>query len=462
MTSDGNRPQGRAPRAEDLSPGFGLQMINERIAKNKLIPEKKPSKVYGFWRNLWGLFFLMVGTGMVPLFEWWYIVNDDAIGEAQSVAVALPDVTRIDPAFDSKLVHASATAETKDVLRDHYFDVEKVALILTRHPEYFQWIETSKTEKRRDSDGDLVDVVVYSYHRGWSPTPVDSSKFKQRRSSRTNTVLFRIPREESRAKTMALGAYVLPEFMKSDIKGGSPLPVSLSDEMIADFEMLMNLPEAAPSPEAEETVVVNPDGSPFVPEELVRRTAHVADNVVFFGRDPAKPEIGDMRVTFTALESTPVSLLANVSGNTFAHYIASNSMEFHQFSMGEVSQEGLFVNANTENAYFIWFMRGLALLFLTLAFRRFRDSKYGYFRKYKSARDAFRPEPSFANLLIALAWMLLIIAVVWLRYRTTVGIILGFIALVLGCVVSLRGRIQRKKAIPEALGSLHDIADEPQ
>ena len=85
-----------------------------------------------------GLVMFIAGTCLL----WWNegraVKTAKAINEAQSVAVHVDDVSSVDPSINGKLIHASAFADTKDILSDDIFGVREQAIKLNRTVEYYQ------------------------------------------------------------------------------------------------------------------------------------------------------------------------------------------------------------------------------------------------------------------------------------------------------------------------------------
>lgn len=84
------------------------------------------------------------------------VKTGDAIGEARAAAVELKDITKVDPSFEGRVIHATGRAETQDRLQDPAFGVEFVAVKLERKVEYYQWRENSRTEKRKKLGGGIL------------------------------------------------------------------------------------------------------------------------------------------------------------------------------------------------------------------------------------------------------------------------------------------------------------------
>ena len=92
-----------------------------------------------------GLAAIIAGTCLL----WWnegsFVATRDALNETQAVTEELGDVSSLNAAMNGKVVHASGTAATNDVLSDPEFGVSENAISLSRQVEYYQWVANSKT-----------------------------------------------------------------------------------------------------------------------------------------------------------------------------------------------------------------------------------------------------------------------------------------------------------------------------
>ena len=277
----------------------------------------------------------------------------DAISEARSAVVALPDVGRLDPSFNGKLVYATGTPENKDAITDPLIGVTVTGISLERRAEYYQWVERTARETRSTSSGGSEQVTVYNYVQEWANSPVNSSSFHEYAYRNDNTVLMRVPTETIYADDVIFGAYKLPHFIIDSIRSGS-----------ATIEM---------SPDAIENLnsqITRPGWGNYV---------HVQGNIVYLGRSPSSPNTGDVRVIYNEVKPAAISIMATVAGDTFEPFRASNGNTFSQVSMGTVAMDEMFGDAVRVNARITWVLRIVGVLLvglgLLLFFRRRTASK---------------------------------------------------------------------------------------
>ncbi|MCL1926716.1 MAG: TMEM43 family protein, partial [Syntrophorhabdaceae bacterium] len=164
---------------------------------------------------VFGLVLIAAGTALL----WWnegnFVGTGDALRQAQSLTQELEDISNLDQSKNGRLVHAVGPVATNDTLNDPIFGVSINAIRLEREVEFYQWIEQSKSEKKKKLGGGEETVTTYTYAQKWTNRPVDSSAFKdpQARTANKNIVLANMENLKAQATNVTFGAYRLPEFM---------------------------------------------------------------------------------------------------------------------------------------------------------------------------------------------------------------------------------------------------------
>ena len=289
-------------------------------------------KVLGF---VLGILMFMGGTGWIIWNEQENAAQGDAIIEARYVTVRMPDVARIDPQFEGKMVHATGFADTTDTLVDSFSGFKTTALSLSRSVEYFQWVE------RREGES-------FFYVEEWRDNPIDSSEFRRdNRDSFENTILTRVHPTTMYAD-VSFGAYRLPQFILQEMEKLSPVPSAL------------NLTQ-------DEISALNRRIFPNTNRQLV----HVRGNVIYLGRSPFETRIGDVRVTYTEVKPAVFSILAKVNQDTFEPFRASNDSTFSKVTAGAVDMEDMLDEAATRNTNMTWAGRVMAILLIVYGMKKF-------------------------------------------------------------------------------------------
>ena len=95
-----------------------------------------------------GILLFIIGTVLLFWNEGRTVKVKRALNQAADVTVEMPDISRIDPQFEGKMVHAIGDASTAEILSDGLFGISLNAINLSRNVEYYQWTEQSKEEKK--------------------------------------------------------------------------------------------------------------------------------------------------------------------------------------------------------------------------------------------------------------------------------------------------------------------------
>ena len=128
-----------------------------------------------------------------------------ALDEGRGVTVEVADINKIDSANDGKLVHMTGDATTQDVLKDTEFGIEYNGMMLYRHVEFFQWVEKTHEETKKNMGGSETTVTTYTYEKRWCDKPVDSTTFKE--AGHANQVFYSVSDAEQRAENVKYGAF---------------------------------------------------------------------------------------------------------------------------------------------------------------------------------------------------------------------------------------------------------------
>ncbi|MBO4318652.1 MAG: TMEM43 family protein [Mailhella sp.] len=450
-----------------------------------------------------GLAAIIAGTCLL----WWnegsFVATRDALNETQAITEELGDVASLNAAMNGKVVHATGTAATNDVLSDPEFGVSENAISLSRHVEYYQWVENSKTEKRKKLGGGEETVTVYTYDKQWVSAPVNSDNFKdpEARKANRNSLLMNIKDERWSAKNVSFGAYNLPDFFISAISGQKTLDISLPQETLDKLNesilrvhpelipsVLPPLPvyqspnapaEAGQAPAVQDTPPLPVYQSPNAPAEAgqPRQPAPAADgaaaleqvkdaagqligqalnklqyvrskgNTIYVGASEVSPQIGDVRVTYKAVpERADISILAKLNGNTFERITASNGKTVSKLSMGAVSMEGMYGQAHSGNSTMTWALRVLGTIIVIAGLKILLAPLAVIGDVVPILGSIIGAGTGFISTLIGLAWSLIIMAIAWLRFRPAIGGAMIGVAALLIVLVLVRGRGKKTAA----------------
>jgi hypothetical protein len=395
-----------------------------------------------------GLLMFIAGTVLLFWNEGNFVKTREAISEAQGLAVHIDDVSQADPALNGKLIHASAFADTHDVLTDSDFGVSDTAIALKRSVEYYQWIEKSDTRTRDKIGGGQEEVTTYTYKQKWTDGPVNSADFHDPDYRDKNFQLTLADDKEWQAKNVTFGAYRLPDFIISSISVETPANVRFTDSELMQWEKTV----ARNMPQNRRALDVTAGA---LTDSLLRDTAlryvHASGNIVYLGKRsaldigkiPTAPAVGDVRITMLKVVPQDISIIAKVNGTTFEKYVAENGREFSAVATGIVSAKNMFASAHRSNSLLTWILRIIGLLLVVGGLKGIFGILTALFRVLPFLADIVGAGVGLVTGVFGFVWSLLVVAVAWLFYRPLIGIILIVVAV--GSIIWLKNRGNRKQ-----------------
>ena len=318
-----------------------------------------------------------------------------AIDEGEGACISLESNAKVDPEMNGKLVHLTGKADTQDVLSDDTFGVSATAIRLERQVEMYQWIEESRSQKRKKLGGSEETVTTYTYKKDWASHAIDSSGFKEQGHDNPGAMEFES--DKMLASNVSFGAFRL----NSDQIGliGSAQDYKFGTNFTCKVER------------------VKIQGSTiYVPNAETRNNPKNVRDVF------SQTRIGDMRVKFRVVYPHEISLIEGVQ-----------------------DAAAMFETARTNNAIMTWLVRigGFLLMFIGMSM---------VFKPLSVLADVLPILGDIVEMgmglvagLIAIICSLVTIAIAWLFYRPVLGIILLAVAGFFGWKL-----IQKRKAAKAA------------
>ena len=211
------------------------------------------------------------------------------LDEARSIVVAISP-EEMDTNNNSALIYISGKAITDDVLKDQLFGIEENALKLKRTTEVYQWEESSKTKTKNNMGGRETKEVIYSYNKIWSKRLINSFRFKKKEGHENPTS---IP-YESQINTA------------SNIKVGV---FKLTSDFVSQIDNFVSYPLSQKNYDAM--------------EGGIKKFFKLNGNEYFYG-DPVNPQIGAMRIKYSIIEPSEVSVIGKQNNNSVETYYTKN------------------------------------------------------------------------------------------------------------------------------------------
>lgn len=418
-----------------------------------------------------GFLLFLAGTALL----WWNegraVKTDKMLNEAEGVTVEMEDVSKIDPEFEGKLVHASAFANTLDSLSDPDFNVGATAIGLQRRVEYYQWVEHSTSQSKDKLGGKEETVTTYTYSKEWMPKPVSSESFHDPAYQNKNFKLMSAENFMQQAENVMFGAYQLNKQMVSSISNSQPLELEIDQKQLEAWNreceriFVRNSGKKAIGDlvsekvkQAVATTKVTPAVNDTLKNDSIKEEpivdapnkkdldyVHLNGNVIYYGETPSAPQVGDVRITFTKTMPADVSIIAKVAGKTFTHYKAKNGKTLQMLVMGRQTSEEMYESSHSANHMWMWVLRIIGILMVCGGLR-------GIFGILETILKVI---PFVANIVgwgvnlvcnvIGVAWSLIVIAIAWIFYRPLLAIALLAIAGFLVWVFAFKGKDKLKE-----------------
>ena len=334
-------------------------------------------------------------------------------GEAAVIDV---DPVKVDAGNDGRLIHVSGNLVTTVPLADPDFGVTTPAARLVRTVEMYQWKEESHTETKKNLGGSEDKVTTYTYTQVWSEPRIDSTRFHEQNGHANPQARYR--HLETAAHDAMLGG-----FRPGD---SALLRLATNDEFRVD-----------------------PAGADALRGRLAGAVA-IVDGQIFLGTDPARPRIGDLRVTYHIAPVGPVSFIGRQSGSDFAEFQTKAGDRLLMATAGSVSANDMFKAAEAENRILTWILRAVGAVIMFIGWTLIGQPLAVLGGVVPLIGDVVAAGVGIAALLMTAIAVPVVIAIAWFWYRPLVSIAVLVIGtlIVVAIHASAARRITAKGAQP--------------
>ena len=416
-----------------------------------------------------GFILFCIGTALL----WWNegrtVKTEKMLEEVGGSYVEMENPNKKDASLDGELICGSALATTEDSLSDNQFGVGAKAIALHRRVEYYQWVEDSKESSEDKLGGKEVTTTTYTYSKKWVSQPVESSEFKDPAYQNKNMVLTTVEESEQYAENVKFGAYQLSETLIHQISSREGLDLNISEDMLNQldksaqtaYERFYGVKKSAKQTveQLAETTVLSDsakavaDSLKAVNDSIIKNAVnkkdleyvHLAGNVLYFGRVPGSPEIGDVRVTFEKVVPAKVTVMAVVDGDSFKAFKAKNGKRFQRLVMGKKSGDEIIDIEKETNNMLLWVFRILGVMLVISGLKGIFGFLETILKVVPFIANIFGWGVGVVCTILGLVWSLIIIAIAWLFYRPILGITLLVIAGFLTWVFAFKGKDKLKE-----------------
>ena len=334
-----------------------------------------------------GLILVVVSIGVLFWNEGRAIRTAQGLAEGAGIVRSV-SADSVDRSNDGRLIHVTGMLSTAGPVTDPDFALRVQGVRLERHVEVYQWKEETHSETRTRLGGGEERTTTYKYVRTWSDKPIDSDRFKEPRSH-TNPVMTYQSRDLLAAGTR-LGAFAVPDSL---LRGfGEPRRVRATEVQANALQIRTNKPVA------------------------------VNDGVLYVGRDPSQPAIGDMRISFAEVPLQTGSVVAAQAGSGFAPFPTHTGTTVELIAAGAVPPKVMFQHAQEENVTMTWVLRLAGVVIMLIGFSLVLRPLSVAASVIPLLGDVMGAGTFLVALVCTAAIAPIVIAFGWLWYRPLVGI----------------------------------------
>ena len=430
-----------------------------------------------------GFLMFVIGTALL----WWNegraVKTEKMLDEAGNAYVEMENPNKKDASLDGELICGSAMATTEDSLSDAQFGIGAKAIALRRSVEYYQWVEHEQTKREDKLGGKEVTTTTYTYSKQWVSSPVQSSQFHDPAYQNKNTVFTTIDDAEQYAENVSFGAYKLPETLIHRISSREAMDLAIAEALLKQFDkstqaayerfygvqksiQQASQPVQQPAQQSAipdsirallpDSVKAKLDSLQAVSDSINKQMAnaenkkdlayiHQAGNVLYFGRVPGAPEVGDVRVTFEKVVPAKVTVMAVVDGDTFKPYKAKNGKRFQTLVMGKKSGDEIIDAEKEANNMILWALRIIGIMIVIGGLKGIFGFLETILKVVPFVANIFGWGVGIVCTVIGIVWSLIVIALAWLFYRPLLGIGLLVLAGFLVWVFAFKGKDKLKE-----------------
>ena len=433
-----------------------------------------------------GFLLFIAGTALL----WWNegraVKTEKMLDEAGSAYVEMENPSKKDASLEGELICGTALATTEDSLSDAQFGVGAKAIALRRTVEYYQWVEHEQSTSEDKLGGKQVTTTTYTYSKEWVRRPVESASFKDPAYQNKNMVLTTYEDFEQYAENVTWGAYKLTESLIHSISSREGMELAMAEDLLKQldkstqtaYERFYGVQKntqqptqqpAQPQPAIPDSIrALLPDSVKTALDSLQAvndsinksmenaenkkdlQYIHQASNVLYFGRVPGSPEVGDVRVTFEKVVPAKCTIMAVVDGDSFKPYKAKNGKRFQTLVMGKKSGDEIIDAEKEANNMWLWFLRIVGIMMVIGGLKGIFGFLTTILKVVPFLAGIFGWGIGVVCTVVGIAWSLIVIAIAWLFYRPLLGISLLVLAGFLIWVFAFKGKDKLKELASKA------------
>lgn len=365
-----------------------------------------------------GFILVILACGVLFWNEGRAVKTERALSEGAGSVISI-DAVAVDVGNEGKLVHISGPVSVQAAPTDPLFAALMLpdnTIRISRSVEMYQWVQSSKSEKKKKLGGGEETVTIYSYAKEWSSSRNDSSSFKQPESHVNPDFL--VPTESFTAESVTIGAFMFD--------GATLAGLGKVEKLVPDEAMATQL------------------------QNQLGETSKVTSmaGAIIVGANPGVPTIGDLKISLTATVADQASVVGAQKGAGLASYSASNGNTIFLTAAGLQTAAAMFEKAQSANSTMTWLVRAGGLLAMLAGFR-IMFSIFGVLGDLiPFIGDVFRFATGLASLGLTFVLGPIVIGSAWIVYRPLWGGLILLAGFAAAAIFFRLGKARAASAMP--------------
>jgi len=411
---------------------------------------------------LWGIILVIVSIRLLAWNEKNYVETKAALKEWAEI-VQEANIDQINPDLEWQEIHISGeTASNAEALKDNIFWVVTDNLKLKRTVEMYQWYEEEHEECHDNYWWSEDCETTYTYDKKWSDDHISSNSFYQT-ANHENPSTWDYESDERVKEPITLWAYTLANVFVNQLTDYKTINLSEQNINIPDKYQVI----AGQTTQSNWTVEDNNNSYLYGDSEITTTTSasnerfHINGDVIYIWLDPSKPAVWDLKITFSSVNPSTVSVVWKQMGSDLTSYKVSNWRNINLLSQGNVSAEDMFIEAQKENKMMTWIIRIIWLILMYC----------GFASMFKFIETLAKVIPFLANIIwvwtgIIALWLTLIvwfltIWIAWLAVRPVIWICCLVVAAA-WIFLLVKSKKDKKESTPEIKEEKAEPIEEPK
>ncbi|XP_028410825.1 transmembrane protein 43-like [Dendronephthya gigantea] len=343
---------------------------------------------------------VFIVLGAFPLLYWnegRAVKTAAALDEGLKYVIHVDNPRQISRTEDGKLIHVTGVLQTDQVVSDPEYMVAMKAVKLKRQVEMFQWVEHKSERKIQEGGETRVETTFHTVKKEWRSGLVNSALF-DRSHLHENPSSMIITSKLYEVDHVYLGAFELSEGLVNGVNNFKPFRLN---EIPATHDKQLRPPK-------------------------------LRDGILYHSRDPMRPEIGDLKVSFSYAgycgkagtphgEPMTVSIVAKQTGHKLGAYETDSGYPLELLYPGKLSAKAIFEAEHASNVTMTWLLRGVGWLMFFLGFIMMTSILTTLVSWIPIVRDIIGLGVTLACVAMATSFSLVVIAIGWIRFRPMLG-----------------------------------------